>query len=316
MSELLASTPLVSPAPSPRWRRLVRGFLHTPSVVLASFICTGFVLAALFAPYLAAQNPYDPASYDLLASELPPAWMAGGDATYLLGTDDQGRSISALMLYGLRISMMVGVLSILIAAVIGILLGLISGYSGGVIDMIIMRIADVQMSFPPLLVALLIDGLARVILPVSMREQSAVWVLIFAIAISKWVLFARTVRATVMVERRKEYVQAAYLLFRHPFQIMIQHVLPNVIGPVLVIATINFAMAILTEATLSFLGVGVPPTQPSLGTLIKIGNEYLFSGRWWITVFPGLALIVLVLAFNVLGDWLRDVLNPRLRTGR
>lgn len=302
---------------SPRRRGpVLRSFLSAPRVMLASLLVVGFLLAAVLAPYLVEQNPYDPATYDLLASDLPPAWMTGGDTKYWFGTDDQGRSIAALMLFGLRISMTVGVLSILLAAAVGIALGLISGYAGGSVDAAIMRLADVQMSFPPLLVALLIDGLARAALPHGMHEQSVILVLVVAIAISKWVLFARTVRATVLVERQKEYVQAAHLLFRHPLAIMIQHVLPNVLGPVLVIGMINFAMAILTEATLSFLGVGVPPTQPSLGTLIKIGNEFLFSGRWWISLLPGVALIVLVLAFNILGDWLRDVLNPRLRGAR
>lgn len=302
--------------PPVRRRRLLRRFLAAPSVVVAAAVCIALVVAAVAAPYLATHNPYDPGSYDILASDLPPAWLSGGEAAYPLGTDDQGRSIAALILFGLRISIAVGFFSILIAAAVGVTLGLISGYAGGATDAVIMRIADVQMSFPPLLVALLVDGLVRAAVPAAMREEAALTVVIAAIAISKWVLFARTVRATVMVERGKEYVQAAQLLFRNPLAIMVGHVLPNVLGPVLVIATINFALAILTEATLSFLGVGVPPTQPSLGTLIKIGNEYLFSGRWWISLFPGLVLVVLVLAFNLLGDWLRDVFNPKLSGSR
>jgi len=296
--------------------RLWRQARTAPLAALAACLCFVFVAAAILAPWIAGQDPYDPATYDLLASDLPPSWMQGGDPAYLLGTDDQGRSIAALMLYGLRISMIVGLFSILLAMVVGVALGLLSGYVGGFVDAAIMRLADVQMSFPPLLVALLVDGLARAALPAGAREEIAIPVVVVAIAISKWVLFARTVRATVLVERRKDYVLAAHLLFRHPLAVMVQHVLPNVLGPVLVIASINFALAILTEATLSFLGVGVPPTQPSLGTLIKIGNEYLFSGRWWISLFPGLVLILLVLSFNILGDHLRDAFNPKLGRGR
>lgn len=305
-----------------KWRavrrrsEILRRFSDSPMVMLAACICLAFIAAAVFAPLLAGQNPYNPATYDLSASEQPPAWLANGSMTYPLGTDDQGRSVASLMLYGLRISMMVGLFSILLAALIGISLGLLSGYAGGMTDAVIMRVADVQISFPPLLVALLVDGLVRAAVPTSIHDEVALPILVAAIAVSKWVLFARTVRASVLGERQKEYVQAARLLFRHPLAIMVEHILPNVLTPVLVLATINFAMAILTEATLSFLGVGVPPTQPSLGTLIKIGNEFLYSGLWWITLFPGLALILLVLSFNVLGDFLRDALNPKLRSGR
>lgn len=292
---------------------LVYSFLHSPRAVVAATVALLLVVVAVLAPWLAQQNPFDPASYDLLDSNLPPAWLDGGQAGFPLGSDDQGRSIVALLLYGMRISMTVGLISILLAALIGVAIGLIAGYFGGAVDAVLMRIADIQLSFPPILIALLIDGLSRAIIPPSAREASALYILIFAIAISKWVLFARTVRGTVLVEKRKEYVQAARLLYRHPTAILVHHVLPNALGAVLVLVTVNFSMAILTEATLSFLGVGVPPTRPSLGTLIKIGNEYLFSGTWWITLFPGLALIALVFSFNVLGDWLRDALNPRLK---
>jgi peptide/nickel transport system permease protein len=292
---------------------VARSFRATPSAIIAAFVATLFIALALLAPWIAQQNPYDPASYDILSSDLPPVWMAGGDWSYLLGTDDQGRSLLALILYGMRISMFVGFASIALAMVAGTVFGLISGYFGGWIDAGMMRVADIQMSFPPILVALLVDGVARAALPASSRQDLGLGVLIFAIAVSKWVLFARTVRSSVMVETRKEYVQAAHLLFRNPFAIIFQHILPNTLGPLMVLGTVNFAMAILTEATLSFLGTGVPPTTPSLGTLIKIGNDYLFSGSWWITLFPGFALIAIVFSFNVLGDWLRDALNPRLR---
>lgn len=292
---------------------LFRSFRRSPAAMIAGGMALVFVVLAIAAPYITQQNPYDPASYDIMASNLPPSWMAGGERGYLLGTDDQGRSLLALILYGLRISMFVGVLSIALAMVFGTVFGLVSGFLGGWVDVVMMRIADIQLSFPPILVALLIDGVARAVLPASKRETLGLAVLVFAIAVSKWVLFARTVRSSVMVEKRKEYVDAARLMFRHPVAVMFRHILPNTIGPLMVLATINFAMAILTEATLSFLGAGVPPTTPSLGTLIKIGNDYLFSGVWWITIFPGITLILLVFAFNVLGDWLRDALNPRLQ---
>ncbi|WJR77261.1 ABC transporter permease [Bradyrhizobium sp. NP1] len=319
MTITIKAAQLARPAPSSAMRRLWRSdvfrlFRTSPAAVVAAILALTFVALALFAPHLAQQNPYDPASYDIVNSERPPAWMAEGTRQYLLGTDDQGRSILALILYGLRISMLVGLISIAIAIVVGVALGLISGYLGGWIDTVVMRIVDVQASFPPILIALLIDGVARAAIPAQRHEDVGIPVLIVSIALSKWALFARTMRASVLVEKKKEYVQAAHLLFLNPFAVMLRHVLPNALGPVLVLATVNLSMAILTEATLSFLGTGVPPTTPSLGTLIKIGNDYLFSGVWWITVFPGLVLIALVFSFNVLGDWLRDVLNPRLRT--
>ena len=233
--------------------------------------------------------------------------------TFLLGTDNQGRDMLSAIFYGSRISLMVGFAAMLFAAFVGVGLGLLAGYVGGVVDAVIMRIADVQISFPAILVALLIDGVLRGILPRDQHDDMALYVLIFAIGVSSWVQFARTVRGSTMVEKNKEYVQAARVIGLHPALIMVRHVLPNVMGPVLVIATIGLAVAILLEATLSFLGVGVPPTEPSLGTLIRIGNDFLFSGEWWIVVFPGAALATLVLATNLLGDWLRDTLNPKLR---
>lgn len=317
MSPAIGETAADAPRGRPLRRFLssdiARSFRRSPAAVVAGAVALAFVLVAILAPWIAGQNPYDPASYDIMASNLPPSWMEGGSADYFLGTDDQGRSLLALILYGMRISMFVGIASIALAMAFGTVFGLVSGFAGGWIDAVLMRIADIQMSFPPILIALLIDGVARAALPAGQRETLGLAVLIFAIAVSKWVLFARTARSSVMVEKRKEYVDAARLMFRHPAIIMFRHILPNTVGPLMVLATVNFAMAILTEATLSFLGAGVPPTTPSLGTLIKIGNDYLFSGVWWITIFPGLTLIVLVFAFNVLGDWLRDALNPRLQ---
>jgi peptide/nickel transport system permease protein len=273
-------------------------------------ICIG---GALLAPWLAPQNPFDAAALDLNQAFMPPAWVAQDQTNYLLGTDDQGRDILSTIMYGARISLGVGVAAVLFALVLGVTLGLLSGYLGGRLDAFIMRIADVQLSFPAILIALLVDGVARVALPASSHDEIAIPVLIFAIGVSGWVQYARTVRGSTLVEKNKEYVQAARVIGRPPLAIMLRHVLPNVMGPVLVIATIHIATAIITEATLSFLGVGVPPTRPSLGTLIRIGNEFMLSGEWWITVFPGIALVTLVLSVNLLGDWLRDALNPRLR---
>ena len=273
----------------------------------SSLLCIG---GALLAPWIAPHNPFDLASLDLLDAFTPPAWQAGGKAAYLLGTDNQGRDVLSAILYGARISLAVGVAAVLFAMVLGVTLGLISGYVGGRLDALIMRIADVQLSFPAILIALLIDGIVRVALPNATFGNIALFVLIFAIGISGWVQYARTVRGSTLVEKNKEYVQAARVIGRHPAAIMLRHLLPNVMGPVLVIATLHIATAIITEATLSFLGVGMPPTTPSLGTLIRVGNDFLFSGEWWIALFPGVALVVLVLSVNMLGDWLRDALNP------
>jgi peptide/nickel transport system permease protein len=292
---------------------LVYRFRHSPVTVVAALATALCVAGAVLAPWVAPHDPFDLASVSLLDSFVPPAWEDGGDARYLLGTDNQGRDILSTILYGARISLAVGIASVLFAMVLGVSLGLLAGYASGRLDAFLMRIADVQLSFPAILIALLIDGLARVALPASLHADLAVYVLVLAIGISGWVQYARTVRGSTLVEKNKEYVQAARVIGRRPSAIMLQHVLPNVMGPVLVIATIHLATAIITEATLSFLGVGVPPTTPSLGTLIRVGNDYLFSGEWWIAVFPGIALIVLVLSINLLGDWLRDALNPKLR---
>ena len=292
---------------------LAYSFRGSPIAVVATVLTLVCVGGALFAPWLAPYNPFDAASLDLNSAFAPPAWIAQGSANHVLGTDDQGRDILSTIMYGARISLAVGVAAVLFALVLGVTLGLVSGYFGGKVDAFIMRIADVQLSFPAILIALLVDGVARVALPNDRHDEIAIPVLILAIGVSGWVQYARTVRGSTLVEKNKEYVQAARVIGRHPLAIMLRHVLPNVMGPVLVIATIHIATAIITEATLSFLGVGVPPTRPSLGTLIRIGNEFLLSGEWWITVFPGIALITLVLSVNLLGDWLRDALNPKLR---
>jgi peptide/nickel transport system permease protein len=275
---------------------------------------TLFIVAAAFlAPVLAPHTPFDPATLSLSDGLKPPALAADGDWSFPLGTDDQGRDVLSSIMYGTRLSLEVGFASVLVAMLIGITLGLVSGYFGGAVDSVIMRIADVQLTFPAILVALLIDGVVRGVISVQRHDEVAIFVIVGAIGLSFWVQYARTVRGSVMVEKNKEYVQAARVIGLSPVLIMVRHVLPNVTGPVLVIATINLGLAVITEATLSFLGVGLPPTEPSLGTLIRIGNELLQSGEWWITVFPGVTLATLVLAVNLLGDWLRDALNPKLR---
>jgi len=288
-------------------------FRRSPVTIVAFAVTVLLFFCAIFAPWVAPHNVQDLASLNLMDAFRPPAWAAGGDARYLLGTDDQGRDVFSAIIFGLRISLMVGFLGVLIAAVIGTVLGLVSGYVGGWVDALIMRIADVQLTFPAILIALLIDGIVSAVIGARAHAETQLGVLVVAIAASLWVNFARTVRGSTLVEKNKEYVQAARVIGLHPVKIMYRHVLPNVMGPVLVIATLSLAVAILTEATLSFLGVGVPVTNPSLGTLIRIGNDFLFSGEWWMSMFPGVALVILVLAVNLLGDWLRDALNPKLR---
>ena len=296
------------------WKHdLAWSFRHSPVAILAALLTLVCVGGAVFAPWLAPHNPFDSGSLNLSDGFTPPAWTQGGKAAYPFGTDDQGRDLLSAIMYGARISLGVGIAAVLFSMVLGVGLGLASGYVGGRLDAFIMRVADVQLSFPAILIALLIDGVARVALPREAQDEIAVYVLILAIGVSGWVQYARTVRGSTLVERNKEYVQAARVIGRSSASIMLRHVLPNVMGPVLVIGTIHIATAIITEATLSFLGVGVPPTQPSLGTLIRVGNDFLLSGEWWITVFPGAALVVLVLSVNLLGDWLRDALNPKLR---
>ena len=288
-------------------------FRRSPVTVVAALLTLVCVGGALLAPWIAPQDPFDLAALDLNEAFLPPAWSEGGKPAYPLGTDNQGRDILSTIMHGARISLGIGFAAVAFSMVLGVGLGLVAGYFGGKLDAFIMRIADVQLSFPAILIALLIDGVARVALGGERHEEIVVPVLVLSIGFAGWVQFARTVRGSTMVEREKEYVQAARVIGRRPLAILLTHVLPNVLGPVLVIATIHIATAIITEATLSFLGVGVPPTRPSLGTLIRVGNEFLYSGEWWITVFPGAALVILVLSVNLLGDWLRDALNPKLR---
>jgi len=285
---------------------------HSGLAMVSTGLFLIMLVGAFGAPLLAPHNPFDLATIQLLDALKPPMWEADGDPTYPLGTDSQGRDLLSGIMYGMRVSLLIGLASVALAVVVGVVLGLLSGYLGGRIDALIMRVADVQLSFPAILIALLIDGVARAMVPREMHEVIAFPVLVGAIALAGWPQYARTVRGSTMVEKNREYVQAARVIGISSPVIMFRHVLPNVLGPILVLATVHLATAIITEATLSFLGVGVPPTSPSLGTLIRIGNDFLFSGEWWITIFPGLALVLLVLSVNLLGDWLRDALNPRL----
>ncbi len=301
------------------WQRFLASdflydFKRSPVTIVSFVIVVTLILLAILADLVAPTNPFDPASLNLMNGFTPPMEPnAFTGETFLFGTDDQGRDLLSAIIYGLRVSLFVGLTAVILAMVLGVSLGLLAGYRGGWVDAVIMRVADIQMTFPSILIAVLIFGVARGLLPPDLRDELAISVLIIAIGLSEWVPFARTVRGTTMVEKEKEYVQAAKLIGLGSGQIMARHILPNVLSPVLVIATITLALAIIAEATLSFLGVGAPPTEPSLGTLIRIGQDYLFSGEWWILLFPAVTLLALALSVNLLGDWLRDTLNPRLK---
>ena len=292
---------------------VVASFRASKLAMGAALVTVLFFALALAAPLISPQNPYDPAQLDLINSNLPPLWSADGQRPFLLGTDDQGRDVLSAVFYGLRLSLLVGVLGVAASGALGIALGLVAGYAGGWLDTLIMRVADVQLTFPAILIALVVDGVTKAALGGHVETGTTVAIIVVSIGFSFWVQYARTVRSSVMVEKNKDYVQAARLIGLSSRTIMVRHVLPNVTGPVFVIATINLALAIITEATLSFLGTGLPETMPSLGTLIRTGNRFLFSGEWWIVTFPGLALAGLVIAVNLLGDWLRDALNPKLQ---
>lgn len=319
MSQTTPATDVVLPPkpPSLLWRiwdsDIAYSFRHSPVTIVAALVTVLLVGAALLAPWIAPYDPFNPASLNLMDGFTKPMSSSMMGNYFLLGSDNQGRDVLSTILYGSRVSLFVGVSATLFAMAMGVSLGLTAGYVGGTTDSVIMRVADIQLSFPAILIALLIFGIARGIIPPSRQESMAVYVLILAIGLSNWAQFARTVRGAAMVERQKDYVSAARIMGVHPLAILVRHVLPNVMGPVLVIGTIGLALAIIEEATLSFLGVGVPPTQPSLGTLIRIGQQFLFSGEWWILLFPAVTLVLLALAVNLLGDWLRDALNPRLR---
>ncbi|MSO77253.1 MAG: ABC transporter permease [Alphaproteobacteria bacterium] len=310
---MAGAAPLVALARRAADSDIFYSFRRSPMTVAAAAMTLVFIVGAVFAPWLAPHDPFESVTVELLDAFTPPVWDARGDPRFLIGTDDQGRDVLSVIMYGSRISLMVGFAAVIFSMVLGVSLGVVSGYAGGFTDAVIMRLADVKLTLPGILVALMVDGIARAAMPRELHDALAIYVVIFAIGISGWPQYARVTRGATMVEKNKEYVAAARVIGLHPVTIMFRHVLPNVMGPVLVLATLGLALAIIAEATLSFLGVGVPATTPSLGTLIRIGNSFLFSGEWWITLFPSLALVLLALSVNLLGDWLRDALNPKLR---
>jgi peptide/nickel transport system permease protein len=293
---------------------LAWSFRHSPVAMASALVALMMIAAALLAPLIAPQDPFNPAGLNLMDGFTHPGEAGmGSGRVFHLGADEQGRDLLSAILYGSRVSLLIGFVSVLFSMALGIGLGLLAGYAGGRTDALIMRIADIQLSFPAILIALLVFGVAKGVIPPMYQERATLFVMIFALGISNWAQYCRTVRASTLVEKSKDYVAAAKLIGISPFPLMLKHILPNVLGPVMVIATINLALTILEEATLSFLGVGMPPTQPSLGTLIRFGQQFMFSGEWWILLFPALTLIALALAINLLGDWLRDALNPKLQ---
>ena len=289
-------------------------FVKSKIAVISTIVFLTILICSTFAELIAPYNPFDPVNVSLLDAFAPPVWVDGGSTNFVLGTDQQGRDMLSTIIYGSRISLIVGFASILFAMSLGTFLGVTSGFFGGRYEIIVMRFTDVQLTIPSILMALLVDGIARGFISKSLHNDMAIYVLIFAIGISEWPQFARVTRAATLVEKNKEYILASKIIGLSNFLIMFKHILPNILRPVLVIATIGLALAIITESTLSFLGVGVPPTTPSLGTLIRFGNDFLFSGEWWITFFPVIFLVVLALSINLLGDWMRDTLNPKLKT--
>jgi peptide/nickel transport system permease protein len=302
------------------WERLKNSYLlhsfkRDPVAILSFCVLLILVVISILAPVITPHNTYDTATFDIMDSETPPVWMEGGSESFILGTDIQGRDLLSTMIYGLRVSLLIGVGAVLLQAVVGILVGLLSGYLGGKLDSFLMRIADIQFSIPYLIVAIFTAAIFKLAYGVGRYAELAVPLLIIIIGMSEWPKYARTVRASVLGEKNKEYVEAARVIGINRWQIMYRHVLPNTLTPVLVISTIQVAEAVMSEAALSFLGLGMPVTKPSLGSLIRSGFEYIFSGSWWITLFPGILLIILILVILLLGDWLRDVLNPKLYKG-
>jgi len=288
-------------------------FRKTPAAWLSALVLLLLIASAFLAPLIAPQNPHDLSQIFIDKAEIPPIWSRDGEWPFLLGTDPQGRDVFSAILYGTRVSLIIGLAAVVVSMGLGVTIGLVAGFYGGRIDNLLMRLGDTVLSIPTLLMAILVSAIFRELLPPNLREPFAAVVLVVSISLTNWVQYARTVRASTMVERRKEYVLAARIIKVTSSRIMARHILPNTLTPVMVAATLNLGLAILSEATLSFLGVGMPITQPSLGTLIRIGNQYLFSGSWWLIVFPSLQLGLIVLSVNLLGDWLRDALNPKLR---
>lgn len=294
---------------------ILYSFKRDPIAILSFSVLSVLVVISILAPVVAPYNTYDTATFDIMEAETPPAWMEDGSKSFILGTDIQGRDLLSTMIYGLRVSLLIGVGAVLFQAFVGILVGLFSGYLGGKLDSFLMRITDIQFSIPYLIVAIFTSAIFKLAFGVGRYAELAVPLLVVIIGVSNWPIYARTVRASVLGEKNKEYVEAARVIGISRWQIMFRHVLPNTLTPVLVISTIQVAEAVMSEAALSFLGLGMPITKPSLGALIRSGFEYIFSGSWWITLFPGILLVVFILVILLLGDWLRDVLNPKLYKG-
>lgn len=303
-----------------RWKRFTQSyflndFLHSKTALISFIMLALLLILGFGAPLFADYNPYNPATFDIMDSEKPPAWIEGSDQNFILGTDAQGRDMWSTLLYGMRVSLIIGFGAVLLQSFLGITIGLISGYFGGRIDALFMRLADVQLSFSSYMVAIFVSAVFQSAFGVAQYENIAVPMIILIIGLAEWPQYARTVRASVLAEKKKEYIEAARVIGLSKRRIMFRHILPNTLSPVFVISTIQVANAIMTEAALSFVGLGMPITMPSLGSLINAGFEYIFSGSWWITLFPGVCLVVLVLVINLLGDWLRDYLNPKLYKG-
>jgi peptide/nickel transport system permease protein len=312
-------TQAVQAVPS-RWERFKQSdflyYFKRDKVAMTSFTVFMVILVmSLASPLIAPHNPYDLSTIDIMDAELPPSWMEDGDATFPLGTDEQGRDILSTILYGSRLSLTIGFAAVGLQLLLGTVIGLSAGYFGGRVDSFLMRFADVQLSFSTMMVAIIVSAIFKASFGSEFFSQYAVLMLVVIIGIAEWPQYARTIRASVLAEKKKEYVEAARVMgFKAP-RIMFRHILPNCLSPILVISTVQVANAIMSEAALSFLGLGLPVDQPSLGALISIGFKYIFSGAWWITAFPGLVLITLVLVINLLGDWLRDVFNPKIYKG-
>lgn len=306
--------------PQSRWQRFLASdffyhFKRDKTAIVSFIVLLLFILAAIFAPLLAQNNPYDLALIDIMDSELPPFWLDGSDPRFWLGSDEQGRGIYSTIIYGLRTSLLIGAFAVALQMLIGVVVGLVSAYYGGWVDNLLMRFADVQLSFSTLMVAIIVSAIFKTAFGAQFFAENAVMILVLIIGIAEWPQYARTIRATALAEKSKEYVEAARVMGFKPLRIMFRHILPNCLSPILVISTVQIANAIMSEAALSFLGLGMPPDKPSLGSLISNGFEYINSGSWWITLFPGIVLVVLVLVVNLLGDWLRDVFNPKLYKG-
>ena len=287
-------------------------FVHNRTAMVSAAIVFIYLLLAALAPFIAPYDPWDLTQFDIMDSEIPPIGSEQADSRFVLGTDAMGRDMLSAMLYGTGISILIGVFATCLQLVIGVSIGLVAGYFGGRLDSFLMRVADIQLSFTTLMVAIVVLAVFQATIGLRLYEEYAIVAIVLVIGLAEWPQYARTVRACVLAAKKQEYVDAARIIGLHPFVIIYRHILPNTFSPLLVISTVQVANAIITEASLSFLGLGMPVTKPSLGSLIQNGFHYVFSGSWWITMLPAIVLVILILAINLLGDWLRDVLNPKI----